>query len=147
MRALRLRCADGCDIHKPVLLIPESHPLAGRPWVSIADLENMPMIVYESNTPHGDLAENAFVSAGVVPKAAVRVRHIETAIGFVAAGAGIAIVDSVALRGLASFPISVSRLRGAPRLGANLSWKRAAETSHMIEVLGSELACSLNDRP
>jgi len=85
-----------------VVAFPSDHPLAKRGQVSLRDLVSEPLIVYP-RTPRPSYADqvlSVFRDHGLTPRIAHEVRELQTAIGLVAAQAGLCIV-----------PESVQRLR------------------------------------
>lgn len=97
-----------------VCLIPAGHRLAEQSVVAVSDLADEFLVLYETGTPHGQVAEDLFADRGLTPRVGARVRHIETAVGLVASGVGIAIVDEFAVRDdPASHPFRIARLSTA----------------------------------
>ena len=80
-------------------LVPAGHPLAGRSTVTAAEVAREYLILFETGTPHGAMADALFAAAGLQPEAGVRVRHVETAIGLVRHGVGVAVGGCVRGRG------------------------------------------------
>lgn len=76
-------------------LLPEGHPLAERDGLQLADLQDEPLISYRSATrPHHELSQMARAQ-GQRFEPLLEIDLSITAVGFVQAGLGIAIVDSL----------------------------------------------------
>src|SRR5262249_17384690 len=77
-----------------VAALPEHHPLAGRSEIALADLADDQFILSPAQpepTVTG-LIVSACLDAGFSPRIAQEVHHLQTAIGLVAAGAGVSLV-------------------------------------------------------
>ena len=129
-------CALAC-------LVPSGHRLAGRDVVHVGDLASEYLVLFEAETPHGSAAEELFSRAGLTPRVGVRIRHIETAIGLVAEGVGIAIVDDVAVIDRQALSCTVARIEGAPPLAVYLNWNRESVRSQFLRRLQRALAALL----
>ena len=83
-------------IHKDrwLIAIHDEHPLANRDEVSLFELRDDPWILFPSRYCPGlyECIVVAFEEAGVIPKVALRVRLMRTALGLVAGGLGTALV-------------------------------------------------------
>jgi DNA-binding transcriptional LysR family regulator len=78
-----------------VVAVPDGHPLAARSEVAIAELEGEPIVHYASRSAsrvETNYLLHAFQVAGIEPKIAVEVKNVESALGLVAAGLGIAMM-------------------------------------------------------
>jgi DNA-binding transcriptional LysR family regulator len=124
-------------------LVPLDHPLAKRRQVSAGELAKEFLISFEPETPHGAIVSELFRSARLAPRIGIRIRHIETAIGLVANGVGIAVVDEFAVADAATLPFSVVRIKGGPRIHIYLSWKREVVRSHFFKRLEGALSNGL----
>ena len=82
-----------------VCILPEGHPLAAQPRVSLAQLAACRLVLYSRNIPFGQLVAAAFQRAGVSWSAAVDIMRAEVACALVRAGAGVAIVDQFSVGG------------------------------------------------
>ena len=74
------------------------HPLAARKRVTAADLLVDPLVSFSSALPIGEYIAAAFRDCGVERPVALEVGHSFLACAMVRAGAGIALVDSLAER-------------------------------------------------
>ena len=124
-------------------LIPPGHILAGRDTVTVAEVACEYLILFETGTPHGLMAEALFAAAGLQPEAGVRVRHVETAVGLVRHGVGVSVVDAFAVADGAGEGLSVARIKGASKLHLHLSWNREATRSRHLVALSSALTATL----
>ncbi|WP_218602188.1 LysR family transcriptional regulator [Pseudonocardia abyssalis] len=80
-----------------VLALPEHHPAAARSRVALTDVADEPFVLPEQHDVPGLLAavDAAFADAGVTPRVAQRgVWLMQTVLGLVAAGIGLAVVPS-----------------------------------------------------
>lgn len=127
-----------------VALIPHDHPLAQRRQLSATELAREFLISFEPETPHGAAVVELFRFITPAPRIGVRIRHIETAVGLVANGVGIAIVDEFAVADSATLPFSVVRVKGGPRIHIYLSWRREVVRSHFFKKFEDALSKALN---
>jgi DNA-binding transcriptional LysR family regulator len=124
-------------------LVPLGHPLAKRRQISVTELAKEFLISFEQETPHGAAVAELFRSASQIPRIGIQIRHIETAIGLVANGAGIAVVDEFAVADAATLPFSVVRVKGGPRIHIYLSWRREVVRSHFFKKFEEALSSAL----
>lgn len=82
-----------------VAVLPASHPLADKQELRARDLEEEDLIGYGTDTPYGQMVQQLFGNRPGVPRLAVEVRLTHIACAMVQAGAGIAIVDEIAVAG------------------------------------------------
>ncbi len=75
-----------------VVAVPDSHRLANRASVTVADLAAEPVVLYGGRSAKG-AGDHELLSllrdAGIEPKVALEAQHAESALGLVAAGLGI----------------------------------------------------------
>jgi DNA-binding transcriptional LysR family regulator len=129
-----------------VALVPRGHRLADRHRLMPADLAGERLISFAAETLHAAAVSELFRTARLVPRIGVWIRHVETAIGLVAKGVGIAIVDEFAIADATSFPISVIPVTGGPRVHICLSWHRDLTRSHFFERFEDALVGALQAR-
>ena len=134
-------------IAKLVCLIPAGHRLADRTTIRVADLAAEYMIFFESETPHGTAAERLFESAGHHPRVGIRIRHIETAIGLVASGVGLAIVDEISVLDAPALPFTIARIEGSKSLNVYLNWNRETPRSQFQRIFETEVTALLAAKP
>jgi DNA-binding transcriptional LysR family regulator len=113
--------------------VPAKHPLAGRKTISLKELANEPLIGYMPSQVGGGLhaaVAQLFVQAGVAPAVSQEAVQVQTVIGLVESGLGVALVPSVnaphASKGVAFRPI-----RGLPRdavIGIALAYHASEES-------------------
>jgi len=85
-----------------MVAVPTDHPLAGRCEASVIDLAPEPIVHYASRPSRGvesDYLMAVCRAAGFEPKIAVEAKNVESALGLVAAGLGLAIVAASFTRG------------------------------------------------
>lgn len=116
-----------------VALLPAADPLAQNAQVTISQLKEQFLILFEAHTPHGAIAESQFRSAGIEPEVGIRVRHIETALGLVRENVGVAIVDDIAVANEMDPRTRAIPIEDGPELNVHLSWNRDHAQSHMLQ--------------
>ncbi|MEN3287383.1 MAG: hypothetical protein V7634_1683 [Bradyrhizobium sp.] len=116
-----------------VALIPRKHPLAAKRQISVQDLTREPLISFEPETPHGAVVSQLFEAEQLSARIDFVVRHIETAIGLVANGVGIALVDEFSVADTWDLPMSVVRIRNSPPLHLHLSWNNDVVRSQFFK--------------
>ena len=79
-----------------VMVLPEDHPLASRPTLSIKDLEGQPLVMYPKTAGTGIHPQifRLCRAAGFEPTIAMEAGEASTMAGLVAAGFGIAVLPS-----------------------------------------------------
>ena len=82
-----------------VAVLPQDHPLASREEISSRDLVNEPFIGYSNDIPFGHLVQQIFGSEENQPVPRVEVQQAQVACALVQAGAGVAMVDELTIRG------------------------------------------------
>lgn len=121
-----------------LLALPEAHPAAAARAVSLADVAEEPFVLPERHDVPGlHAAVTAlFADAGVTPRIAQRgVWLIQTVLGLVAAGTGLAVVPSSAAtlrrRGVILRPLTDA----GPRLELAAIWRRDNASSPLTGLL------------
>lgn len=124
----RREFASLCVVREPLLLaVPEDHPLATPPVVSIADLDQQPMITYSPYEARYfyDLLATIFANAGIAPHYVQHISQIHTIMGLVRAGIGLALVPCAALnlgsQGVVLRPIVIE---APPIVELHAVWRR-----------------------
>lgn len=107
------RCALVC-------VMPPDHPLASLAVVRPRDLAGHRLITAPANTPYGQALQQACAPAGVPLRADIEVRSATGACWFVQAGAGVAVVDAVAVAGARFAGLAVRPFRSAAQLGVGV---------------------------
>jgi DNA-binding transcriptional LysR family regulator len=131
--------------------VPAKHPLAARKTISLKELANEPLIGYMPSQVgcglHAAVAQ-LFVQAGVAPTVSQEAVQVQTVIGLVESGLGVALVPSVnaphASKGVAFRPI-----RGMPRdavIGIALAY-HATEESVVARRFRETVSEGLGKRP
>ncbi len=78
-----------------VALLPEGHALAERSQVSLGDLEGLEIISYRANTRPADELSHAARASDVRLSSALEIDVSLSAVGYVQAGLGVALVDAL----------------------------------------------------
>ena len=99
-----------------VCVLPSSHPLAGRPALTVQELAGEKLVFFHPNTPHGQLLMDMFRRAGIQPSIAIETRFAETAPILMREGFGIALIDGLSALGIQDPDARVVPLLGGPSL-------------------------------
>ena len=111
----------------PVLLVmPAGHRLAGRATVAVAELAGEPFVMWARSPASAvyDALVRACHAAGFEPDVAQEIRHMESLLGFVAAGVGVATVHEA--RAQRGYPgVAYARLvEPALTIETGVVWRR-----------------------
>lgn len=98
-------------IDKMVIALPSTHRLATLQEIRLSDLEADEWIIFSIHQALHDLIVKACMKAGFVPRIAQRARQIQTALGLVAAGVGVALIPRSSARALPG--VVFAELKGA----------------------------------
>ncbi len=94
--------------HDPlVLAVDPDHPLAGRREVTMADLHDLPLVMFREGYDLREVTLAACREAGVEPRLVSQGGEMDGVLAFVAAGLGAAVVPAIAMpaeRKLAAIP-------------------------------------------
>ncbi|QKH33549.1 LysR family transcriptional regulator [Achromobacter pestifer] len=116
-----------------VCILPQGHPLAARRAVSLAELAECRLILYNRNIPFGQLVAAALQRANVSWNPAVEIVRAELACALVRVGAGVAIVDEFSV-GQQGWPGVVTRpLRESIPLSLSLVRSRFDRPSRQVQ--------------
>jgi DNA-binding transcriptional LysR family regulator len=121
-----------------VVAVPDRHPLASRKQVTVANLENQPLIVPERRSrPHShDLTMKLFAEAGLDAHIAQVADEKQTIINLVSAGLGVAIVprwtSRMARRGVHYVRLAASDMNKLPLAAA---WTRGTRDPIRDDIL------------
>ena len=116
-----------------VCILPQGHPLASRPAVSLTELARHRLILYSRNIPFGQLVAAAFQRANVSWNSAVDIVRAELACALVRVGAGVAIVDQFSV-GEQGWPGVVTRpLQESIPLSLSLVRSRFERPSRQVQ--------------
>lgn len=130
-----------------VAALPHDHPLAGRNEIALAELSEERFILYPASpepTVTG-LIIAACLAAGFTPRIAQEVLHLQTAIGLVAAGAGVSLVPLGAARGQTGRSIAYISL-DSPAVMAPLAvtWREGDVSPTLrpfLDIIGTRWNC------
>lgn len=116
-----------------VCILPQGHALAAKRAVSLAELAECRLILYNRNIPFGQLVAAAFQRAGVSWNPAVEIVRAELACALVRVGAGVAIVDEFSV-GQQGWPGVVTRpLRESIPLSLSLVRSRFERPGRQVQ--------------
>lgn len=76
-----------------VAILPEGHPLASLPVVSVHDLVRYPLIGVDPQDPYGSKIARIFSEAGLTLQHSMRGRFSQTVVSLVRHGLGVAVID------------------------------------------------------
>ena len=82
-----------------VALLPETHPLAARDQVNLADLAVERLIGINPEDPYGRILAGPFLAAGLPFNLSIRARFGQTVIALVGQGLGVAVIDEFSVSG------------------------------------------------
>ncbi|MXN18589.1 LysR family transcriptional regulator [Pseudooceanicola sp. GBMRC 2024] len=124
-------------------LLPEDHPLAAQDQIALADLSEEFVISYRAATrPHEEL-DSAARRAGLRFEPRLEIDTSISAVGFVQAGLGIAVVDS--LLPWAQFAgLAVRPLAGSPALPLSLLTLRGRSLSRPEELMRAQIRAQVS---
>jgi len=80
-----------------VLIVAPTHPLATRTRVDPADLASEPLLICERRSRTFQLVERVLLEAGVFPRVAMEIDHLEAVTKMVARGLGVSVVPRWAI--------------------------------------------------
>lgn len=125
--------------HEPlVLALPSSHPLAGRPDLTVADLRAEPFVTYDPAA--GSVVDAAVLrtcaAAGFAPRRAHIVGETATVIALVAAGLGVALVPA-STRALALDDVTYRDLPDTETVTLALAWRHEDDSPLLATVLAA----------
>lgn len=123
-----------------VAVLPATHPLADRKELHVRDLAELNLIGYGSDTPFGQLIEQMFEGEGMAPRLSVEVRLTHIACAMVQAGAGVAIVDELAVIGRVWPDVVVRPILPATVMPVNLLHLRFEPLSRLAQDFIDTLA-------
>lgn len=116
-----------------VCILPQGHALAAKRAVSLAELAECRLILYNRNIPFGQLVAAALQRAGVGWNPAVEIVRAELACALVRVGAGVAIVDEFSV-GQQGWPGVVTRpLRESIPLSLSLVRSRFERPGRQVQ--------------
>jgi len=76
-----------------VAIVPEGHPLAEKPAISVHDLAREPFVGVDPADPYGEILAQPFRDAGIEPRYSMRGRFAQTVVSLVRHGLGVAVID------------------------------------------------------
>ena len=119
-----------------VVVLPESHSLAGPESVPLQLLENEPFVTYPLRSIVRDAVEDACARHGFQPRATHEVAETSTLVSFVAAGLGVSLVPAsvtnMTVRGAVYRPLT----QDSTRVELAVAWRRH---DHQHPLLGRAL--------
>jgi DNA-binding transcriptional LysR family regulator len=132
-----------------VVALPERHALATKTEITVADMEDEPMIVPDRRSrPHShDLTMKLFLDSGYSARVAQIAEEKQTIVSLVSTGVGLAIVPKWASRlavgGVRFVPLSIPKGIARDKLALSVVWLK--DTRHptrdaFLEVLDANIA-------
>ncbi len=114
---------DSIPVTRQELLVclPADHPLAGRPALSLQQLENDPVVLYNDGFALRSIILSAYAEAGLTPKIEISTNQFLTIKALVAKGAGISFLPAIAAEDTAA--IVTVPLKPRLQVTIGLIWK------------------------
>lgn len=113
-----------------VALLWADHPLAGRTTIKLAELADMPLILFEQGFALNARIETACRARGFSPHPAARSSQVDFIIALVAAGLGVALLPRLLTEGRNLSPLATALLDETDlRWRAALVWRKGAKLS------------------
>jgi DNA-binding transcriptional LysR family regulator len=134
-----------------VVILPESHRLAGAARLSVHDIVGEPLIGVDAGDPYGEITARPFLTAGLPRRLSVKARFAQTVVSLVRHGLGVAIIDEfsvagVYMPGLSRVPLAETEpvsLYVAQKAGRVMS----SYADYAIDRLRDELRRAVTARP
>jgi DNA-binding transcriptional LysR family regulator len=126
-----------------VLAIPPNHPLAGRQTVSVADLEDLPLVMFRDGYDLREVTVAVCRRAGFHPTSVIEGLEMDGVLACCAAGLGAAVVPaSVASQGarLQTLPFVDADVRRTIGLASRLDHPLSHATRAFVDILRHRLA-------
>jgi len=123
-----------------VIALPESHPLASEPRVSLRDLSEDPFIMFSRDLEPGLFEKymRVFEDAGFIPRIIQETSHVQAILGFVAEGLGLMLVpaslENLGRNGIVYRPLELETL--SPEVELAVVWRRSDSDPILREFLG-----------
>jgi LysR family transcriptional regulator, benzoate and cis,cis-muconate-responsive activator of ben and cat genes len=120
------------------LAVPLAHPLAGRWGITLAELSAEPMILYARRTAESTASDyfiSLFRAVGLEPKIAVEAQNVESALGLVVAGLGVALMAASFANTKRPGISFVSLERGGPFVPMNAIYRPDEELTSRNQFL------------
>lgn len=105
-------------------IMPEAHSLARQGTVSLTEIGEYPLVMYDRAIPFGRLIGQAFDAASVTPRTAMEIPRAELAVAMVRAGIGLAVIDEFAVSSALPPGVIGVRLREPIRMTLSLIQSR-----------------------
>lgn len=129
-----------------VCLLPPDHTLSAQPVIAVADLVGLPLIVFDPDTPHGRMVDDAFAEIGEKPTVSIVAKVAWTAIGLTAEGLGIAILDEFTAMEASRDRLTVRPMDLPPAFNVHLNRNKQAATSRFTEAFETAMLDLLSSR-
>lgn len=135
-------------IDEPLIAaLPASHPLSSRSHLSLADMLNLPLILYPAKPrpSYADHLLDLFNKNDYTPNVVQEVNELQTAIGLVAAGVGAALVPA-SVRGLHRRDVVYVELDASGFTSpVMLSWRKRDDSDFLRSVISLARATALGE--
>ncbi len=134
-----------------VAIVPEDHPFAARPSVSVHDLATETLIGVDPDDPYGAQRIRPFVDAGIEPRFSLRGRFAQTVVGLVRHGLGVAIIDEFSVAEIYMEGFRRLPLEEETSITAHVAHKKGRSLSshaeYAIACFAQELGAATRARP
>ncbi len=135
-------------IDEPLIAaLPVSHPLSSRSQLFLDDMLNLPLILYPAKPrpSYADHLLDLFNKNGYTPNVVQEVNELQTAIGLVAAGVGVALVPA-SVRGLHRPDVVYVELDASGFTSpVMLSWRKRDDSDFLRSVISLARATALGE--
>lgn len=121
-----------------VCVMAPGHPLAAKPFISPADLDQQPFVAFNAEADIGELVRRALETSGTTPKVVLVSNVAPTVCEFVAAGLGISLIHPLSLSG---FEDRLIARRFIPDLNYTFQLCRSADSrnAQLVEAFGEKV--------
>ena len=134
-----------------VAVVPDGHPLASRPSVSVADLVREPLIGVSDEDPYGSILARPFREAGLEYRLSIRARFAQTVVSLVRHGLGCAVIDEFSVAGVYMPGLTRIRLEETTEIRIHAIQKQGRTLSSYADFardrLRDELRKAVRGRP
>ena len=134
-----------------VAIVPDGHPLATRPEISVHDIADEPLIGVDPTDPYGSICAQPFRIAGLDVRHSIRGRFAQTVVSLVRHGLGVALIDEFSVAEVYMPGLTRIRLKETVDISVYAVQKRGRVLSsfaeNAIDNLRLELNAAVNGRP
>ena len=134
-----------------VAIVPDSHPLASRGVISVADIAEESFIGVDPSDPYGAIVAKPMRDAGFNVRHSIRGRFAQTVVSLVRHGIGVALIDEFSVAEVYMPGLTRLKLRETSELSVFAVRKKGRVISsfadYAIDMLRLELQAAVTGRP